>query len=117
MLRKTKIKARIAMVLVILALIATIVNFFIKVQTINLVIYVVVVISLGLDMMSFIEDAFKAANEAIDERFKKEHTIAAVRELRFQVDRRSDSTLFTKKEMLNLIDEAIEDAEQWEESK
>jgi len=117
MLKNIKIKSKIAIFLMVLAVIATIVNYFIKSQTVNLVIYTVVVITLGLDMVSILEDTWKAREEAIDEKLKKKHAIAAVRELRFQVNRRSDSTLFTKKEMLDLIDEALEDAEKWEKLK
>ena len=114
MWKRTRLKIRIAMILTILAVIATFVNFFIHNDTVNLIIYAVVVIGIALDMVANCEDINKATKNAIDAERARDRALLAMRLMKSKVIRRSDSTLFTKKEMLDLIDEAIEDAEKLE---
>ena len=108
MWKRTRLKIRISMILTILAVIATFVNFFIHNDTVNLIIYAVVVIGIALDMVANCEDINKATNNAIDAERARDRALLAMRLMKSKVIRRSDSTLFTKKEVLELVKEAIE---------
>lgn len=111
MWKKIKIKYRLAIIIAIVSVIIAIANVFLMNETIRTIVSIAPVIVLALDCLGLIEDNMKMLKRLEHEADNVMNTRTALHELRFRFNRASDNHLFNKKEIVEAITEAIEEAE------
>lgn len=111
MWKKIKIRYKLAISIAIVALILSIVNLFVKNETLKIILQFTPILVLGLDCWCFIEDNQKMLERMTKQNYELHQTRYALHNLRFQINRMNDDHIFVKKEIVEAITKAIDEAE------
>lgn len=111
MWKKIKIRYKLAISIAIAAVILSIVNLFVRNEVLRIILQFAPVVVLGLDCWGLIEDNLKMLERLTKQNYELHQTRYALHNLRFQINRMNDDHVFVKKEIVDAITKAIDEAE------